>query len=114
METADRLVIGCKALDLIVESDGVIRNQDDVERYMVRTSRTYWGDFYLMSLHGNTPNGKVSVSDCGVAIAQNKSHFIWVSCKTPHRMERKNCTQQLYLAGIFLAIRAVVAHGLCY
>ena len=32
VETADRLVIGCKALDLIVESDGVIRNQDDVER----------------------------------------------------------------------------------
>ena len=45
VETTDRLVIGCKALDLIVESDGVIRNQDDVERYMVRTSRTYFGDF---------------------------------------------------------------------
>lgn len=45
LETTDRLVIACKALDLIEESDGVIRNTDDVEHYMVRTSRTYFGDF---------------------------------------------------------------------
>ena len=44
-EAADRLLIVCKALDLVREVDGSFRNLSDVERYAVRTSRTYFGDY---------------------------------------------------------------------
>ncbi len=44
-ETADRLLIVCKAMDLVAEVDGRSVNLDDVERYFVRNSPTYFGDF---------------------------------------------------------------------
>ena len=51
VEITDRLIIACKALDLIEESGGVVKNTDDVERYLVRTSRTYFGDFLAYEFH---------------------------------------------------------------
>ncbi|MEE2775503.1 MAG: methyltransferase [Acidobacteriota bacterium] len=44
-EAVDRLLIACKALDLVREVDGSYRNLSDVERYAVRGSRTYFGDY---------------------------------------------------------------------
>ena len=51
METIERLVIVCKSLDLIKESGGFVNNADDVERYLVRTARTYFGDFLAYEFH---------------------------------------------------------------
>ena len=50
-ETIDRLIIACKSLDLIVHSGGLFKNADDVERYLVRTKRTYLGDFLAYEFH---------------------------------------------------------------
>lgn len=44
-ETADRLLIICKALDLVREVAGRHVNLDDVERYLVRDKPTYFGDY---------------------------------------------------------------------
>ncbi len=44
-EAADRLLIICKAMDLIVEEGGRHRNLDDVEHYLVRDKPTYFGDY---------------------------------------------------------------------
>ena len=43
-ESTDRLLTVCKALELVRESDGQYQNYSDVERYLVRSSRTYFGD----------------------------------------------------------------------
>jgi hypothetical protein len=48
-ETTDRLLTVCKALDLVREVNGEHQNLSDVERYLVRTSPTYFGDFLLYS-----------------------------------------------------------------
>ena len=45
MEVVDRLVIACQALGLIVREQNSLRNADDVERYMVRSGRHYFGDY---------------------------------------------------------------------
>ena len=45
MEVVDRLVIACQALGLVVKEQNSLRNAHDVERYMVRTGRHYFGDF---------------------------------------------------------------------
>lgn len=46
-ETVDRLLTVCKALELVRETDGRYENFSDVERYLVRSSRTYYGDYLL-------------------------------------------------------------------
>ncbi len=44
-ETADRLLIICKAMELVRSVDGRNLNLDDVERYLVREKPTYFGDY---------------------------------------------------------------------
>ena len=44
-EKADRLLTVCKAMDLVREVDGRHVNMSDVERYLVKDSRTYFGDY---------------------------------------------------------------------
>ena len=46
-ETVDRLLTVCKALYLVSETDGKYENFSDVERYLVRSSRTYYGDYLV-------------------------------------------------------------------
>jgi 16S rRNA G966 N2-methylase RsmD len=46
-ESVDRLLTVCKALELVAEVDGAYRNLSDVERYLVRSSRTYFGDYLV-------------------------------------------------------------------
>jgi len=46
-ETVDRLLTVCKTLDLVHEAGGEYENFSDVERYLVRTSRTYYGDYLV-------------------------------------------------------------------
>lgn len=46
-ESIDRLLTVCKVLDLVYEKDGKLQNFSDVERYLVRSSRTYFGDFQI-------------------------------------------------------------------
>jgi hypothetical protein len=49
-ETADRLLIICKAMDLVREVDGKNRNLDDVERFLVREKPTYFGDYLRFTI----------------------------------------------------------------
>ena len=44
-ETADRLLIICKAMDLVRDVDGRNVNLDDVERFLVQGAPTYFGDY---------------------------------------------------------------------
>ena len=44
-EKADRLLTVCKAMELVREVDGHYVNMNDVERYLVKDSRTYFGDY---------------------------------------------------------------------
>lgn len=46
-EAADRLLIVCKALQLVREEGGRYRNVSDVERYLIKSSRTYFGDYVV-------------------------------------------------------------------
>ena len=46
-EAADRLLIVCKALDLVSEKGGRYENRPDVERYLVRARPTYCGDYLV-------------------------------------------------------------------
>jgi hypothetical protein len=46
-ESIDRLLTVCKALELVREEGGRYENFSDVERYLVRSSRTYYGDFLV-------------------------------------------------------------------
>ena len=46
-EAADRLLIVCKALQLVREEGGRYRNLSDVDRYLVKTSPTYFGDYLV-------------------------------------------------------------------
>jgi hypothetical protein len=49
-ETADRLLITCKAMDLVREVDGRNLNLDDVERFLVRDKPTYFGDYLRFTI----------------------------------------------------------------
>lgn len=49
-ETADRLMIICKAMGLIADVDGRAVNLDDVERFFVRDKATYFGDFLRFTI----------------------------------------------------------------
>ena len=44
-EKADRLLTACKAMELLREVDGRHVNMSDVERYMVKGGRSYFGDY---------------------------------------------------------------------
>lgn len=44
-ETANRLLIICKAMDLVRELNGRNVNLDDVERFLVQEKPTYFGDY---------------------------------------------------------------------
>ena len=44
-EKADRLLTACKAMELVREVDGRHVNMSDVERYLVKSSKTYFGDY---------------------------------------------------------------------
>lgn len=46
-EMIDRLLSVCKAMDLVRESDGELENFSDVSRYLVKTKRTYFGDYLI-------------------------------------------------------------------
>ena len=44
-ERVDRLLTVCKAVDLVREVDGRYVNMSDVERYLVKGNRTYFGEY---------------------------------------------------------------------
>ncbi|MCB1740289.1 MAG: hypothetical protein KDK91_07965 [Gammaproteobacteria bacterium] len=48
-EIVDRIVTVCKALDLVEELDGRLRNREDVDRYLVRTEKGFLGDYFRTS-----------------------------------------------------------------
>lgn len=50
-EKADRLLTACKSMDLIRETDGQHENFSDVERYLVKDSRTYFGEYLDYMAH---------------------------------------------------------------
>jgi SAM-dependent methyltransferase len=50
-EKADRLLTACKSMDLVREVDGRHENYSDVERYLVKDSRTYYGGFLTYAAH---------------------------------------------------------------
>ena len=49
-ETADRLLIICKAMDLVGDADGRNVNLADVERFLVREAPTYFGDYLRFTI----------------------------------------------------------------
>ncbi len=57
-ESIDRLLTVCKALDLVREVSGQYQNFSDVERYLVRSSRTYLGDFLVYQAKASYDNFK--------------------------------------------------------
>jgi len=46
-EATDRLLIVCKVLGLVEEAGGEYTNAGDVERYLVRDQRAYFGDYLV-------------------------------------------------------------------
>lgn len=50
-EKADRLLTACKSLDLVREVNGKHENFSDVQRYLVKDSRTYFGDYLDYMAH---------------------------------------------------------------
>lgn len=57
-EAADRLLIVCKALDLVSEKDGRYENRPDVERYLVKSHPTYFGDYLVYQAGEGFGGGK--------------------------------------------------------
>lgn len=57
-EAMDRLLIVCKALDLIRENEGKYRNLSDAERYLVRNKPTYFGDYLNYQAGVAFPGGR--------------------------------------------------------
>ncbi len=54
-EAAERLLIVCHALDLIGVVDGRYKCFSDVERYLVRSSPTYFGDYLVYTVKQDAP-----------------------------------------------------------
>jgi 16S rRNA G966 N2-methylase RsmD len=48
--SADRLLVACAAMDLVSFADGLYRNVEDVERYLVKDKRTYFGDYLSFTI----------------------------------------------------------------
>jgi SAM-dependent methyltransferase len=51
VEKVDRLLTACKSMDLVREIDGRHVNFSDVQRYLVKDSRTYFGDYLNYMAH---------------------------------------------------------------
>ncbi|MEC9152002.1 MAG: methyltransferase [Pseudomonadota bacterium] len=51
VEKADRLLTACKSMHLVREVDGQQKNFSDVQRYLVKDSRTYFGDYLEYMAH---------------------------------------------------------------
>jgi len=47
VENTERLMIACATLDLLSKEGNEYHNAPDVERYLVKTSRTYFGDYLV-------------------------------------------------------------------
>ena len=47
VENTERLMIACATLDLLKKEGGKYNNAPDVERYLVKTGRTYFGDYLV-------------------------------------------------------------------
>jgi len=47
VESADRLMMACAALDLLEKKEGRYENLPDVDRFLVRTRPTYFGDYLV-------------------------------------------------------------------
>jgi len=47
VENIERLMIACAALDLLTKEDNKYNNAPDVEKYLVKTSSTYFGDYLV-------------------------------------------------------------------
>lgn len=47
VENAERLMIACASLDLLSKNGDKYHNAPDVEKYLVKTSRTYFGDYLV-------------------------------------------------------------------
>lgn len=62
-EAADRLLIVCKALDLISEKGGRYENRPDVERYLVKSLPTYFGDYLVYQAGEGFGGGKSLVEN---------------------------------------------------
>ena len=52
LETTDRLLTACCALELLEREDGKYRNPPDVERFLVKGTSTYHGDWALYHKSG--------------------------------------------------------------
>lgn len=50
LEAADRLLVICRAMHLVRSVDGRFENFDDVNRYLVRDSRTFFGDYLRFTI----------------------------------------------------------------
>ena len=59
-EKADRLLTACKSMDLVREVDGRHENYSDVQRYLVKDSRTYFGDYLDYMAHRDYALGRIS------------------------------------------------------
>jgi len=49
-QAVDRLLVACGAMNLVREVDGCFYNPDDVSRYLVRSQRTYFGDYLRFTI----------------------------------------------------------------
>jgi hypothetical protein len=49
-QAADRLLVVCGAMGLVRKVDDRFRNLSDVERYLVKASRTYFGDYLRFTI----------------------------------------------------------------
>ena len=47
---ADRLLVACAAMALVSHESGCYRNVEDVERYLVKDKRTYFGDYLRFTI----------------------------------------------------------------
>jgi hypothetical protein len=50
VEAVDRLIVACAAMGLVHSEAGHLRNVDDVERYLVKTNRAYFGDYLRFTI----------------------------------------------------------------
>lgn len=76
-ESIDRLLTACKALDLVREVDGKYQNFDDAQRYLVRSSRTYYGDYLVYDSKKSYDNWKELAREIrgGGGPAPSRSYF---------------------------------------
>jgi len=69
-EKADRLLTACKSMDLVREVDGRHENFSDVQRYLVKGGKTYFGDFLSYVTHRDY-GAWDTIADNLTAVAKN-------------------------------------------